>query len=152
MRNHFHFFVKIKAENEIGNFILKEDDARVFAAERKYNPTRQFSHLFNAYAKGNNTKYSRTGKLLETPFRRIAVTDLQYIKSLIRYINLNPVSAGITQDFTNYLWSSGYYTHQRKSEIADIEASINFFGELSDYLNFHNNSANSSNFIEPEWE
>lgn len=80
MKNHFHLLVRIKEEAEIG-----------FLSEKKYNPSHQFSHLFNAYAQAYNKRIGRTGSLFEHPFHRKEITDSDYFKTLVIYIHNNPV-------------------------------------------------------------
>lgn len=75
MKNHFHLLVRILAKDEIQDMKPKEGDKRIFREKKKYNPSRQFAHLFDTYAKAFNRRYKRTGALFETPFRRIKITD-----------------------------------------------------------------------------
>lgn len=151
MRNHFHFFVKIKGESEIAFIENKEGDLRVFDKPKRYNPSRQFSHLFDSYAKYFNLKYNRTGKLFETPFRRKIVESESYMKYLIRYIHVNPVAPGVVTDFAKYEWSSAGAILCGNEEIVCAHKSIAVYGEISDFLYFHNKAVSNENFSEPEW-
>jgi REP element-mobilizing transposase RayT len=84
--NHFHLLLRINDE-------LK-------------NPSQQFSNLFNAYTKAINLKYNRTGSVFQKPFRRIKISKEEYLKSLVLYIHLNPEHHDISDDFSNYQFSS----------------------------------------------
>lgn len=86
VKNHFHILLRIN------------DDEN--------NPSKYFSNLFNAYTKSMNKKYARTGILLEKPFKRIIIDDESYLKNLILYIHLNPEHHQITNNFTNYKYST----------------------------------------------
>jgi REP element-mobilizing transposase RayT len=151
MRNHFHFFVKIKAESEIAFIENKDGDLRVFDKPKRYNPSRQLSHFFDSYAKSFNSKYNRTGKLFETPFRRKIVESESYMKYLIRYIHNNPVASHIVDDFTKYKWSSASAIICEDEEIVCAKKCIAVYGEISDFINFHNNAISNEGFPEPEW-
>lgn len=65
MRNHFHFLVRIKNKDEIGYLPLKDHKGSISSGRnaksyspplgsKKYNPTHQIAHLFNAYAQSVN--------------------------------------------------------------------------------------------------
>ncbi|HKI89689.1 MAG TPA: hypothetical protein VKA38_11730, partial [Draconibacterium sp.] len=87
MKNHFHFLVRIKKEENIpfmgqtpegladssGSGENLSVSYRPESVSKKYEPTNQFSHLFNAYTKAINKRYHRTGSLFEHPFKRIKI-------------------------------------------------------------------------------
>lgn len=104
LRNHFHLSVRIKTEDE---FIktLRVLETRE-ASMKKYNPSQNFSNLFNAYAKAINKGYGRTGSLFEERFGRIPVTNDSYFTTLIFYIHYNPQKHGFVNDFRDWKWSS----------------------------------------------
>lgn len=86
LNNHFHFLVRIK--------------------ESTTKPSQAFSNLFNAYAKAFNKKYNKSGSLFQRPFKRIRITEKEYLRKLIIYIHRNPQNHGITSDFETYQFSS----------------------------------------------
>ncbi len=126
MPNHFHLLIRIKSEKEIGiyknlnsngskdsvrfqtkpNEYLSESEGPDRVGIKKPNPTKHFSHLFNAYAKYINKKYQRTGSLFEHPFRRKQVEDEAYLRTLVLYIHNNPIHHGFTNIAVDYPWSS----------------------------------------------
>ena len=148
MKNHFHFLVRIREEEEIGVYLPSNSDGsddsvrfqttarnnltesegnnltestgpvRVISPNipesagpfrvniQKPNPTKHFSHLFNAYAKYYNILYGRTGSLFQRPFKRIEITDNTHFRNLIIYIHTNPVHHKFCSDYTDYPWSS----------------------------------------------
>jgi putative transposase len=105
LRNHFHLLVRIHDEEEIEAQTLK-----VSETFRVLNPSRQFSNLFNAYAKAINKAYDRTGSLFQHPFGRVAVTDDSYFLNLVAYIHHNPQKHGFVNDFREWRYSS-YQAH-----------------------------------------
>ncbi|RXQ95011.1 hypothetical protein EO244_08140 [Ancylomarina salipaludis] len=126
MPNHFHLLIRIKSEKEIGiyknlnsdgakdsvrfqtkpNGNLSESEGPDRVGIKKPNPTKHFSHLFNAYAKYINKKYQRTGSLFEHPFRRKRVEDETYLRTLVLYIHNNPIHHNFTDMAVDYPWSS----------------------------------------------
>ncbi|WP_057833292.1 transposase [Colwellia sp. TT2012] len=53
-----------------------------------------------------NRAYKRSGTLWEGRYRSCLVQSEQYLLELYRYIELNPVRAGMVQDPSEYSWSS----------------------------------------------
>lgn len=63
-------------------------------------------HLAQRHSKRINTKLARTGTLWEGRFYSALITTDEYVLACYRYIELNPVRAGIVQHATQYHWSS----------------------------------------------
>jgi putative transposase len=138
MKNHFHMLIHLYPEEEIGYIKQKEGDKRTFSNKKKYNPSRQFANLFNAYAKAFNKRYKRTGCLFETPFRRIKVKDEHHLKVLVRYIHYNPVKHGFADSIGDYKWSS-YSDFISPDASGSIEKNVReIFGSIDEFIIFHN--------------
>ena len=88
LKNHFHLLIQTKVD----------------ISEKKISLA--FSNLFNSYSKSINKKYNRTGSLFRDRFRRKVINSEEYLRSLIVYINLNPVTHGFTNDIKTYKHSS----------------------------------------------
>lgn len=58
------------------------------------------------YATYFNRKHQRTGTLWEGRFRSCLVESARYVLACYRYVELNPVRAGIVSHPEAYLWSS----------------------------------------------
>ena len=58
------------------------------------------------YAAGINATYRRTGSLWEGRFKSSLVDSERYMLACYRYIELNPVRAGIVRQPSDYRWSS----------------------------------------------
>jgi putative transposase len=69
-----------------------------------------FQFLGRLYVRYFNFTYSRTGTLFEGRFRSSLVQQDRYFLACLRYIELNPVRAGITLRPEYYKWSS-YTAH-----------------------------------------
>jgi len=85
MTNHIHFLVTPRHETSISN-TLKVVGSR--------------------YAQYINLKYKRTGTLWEGRHRSSLVQTEKYLLSCYRYIELNPVRAGMMKRPEEYRWSS----------------------------------------------
>jgi len=72
MPNHFHFLLKQSKENGISVFV---------------------GNVSNSYTRYFNTKYKRTGPLLQGKFKAVRVESDEQLLHLTRYIHLNPFSS-----------------------------------------------------------
>jgi REP element-mobilizing transposase RayT len=141
LKNHFHFLICTRSEETLKKFIPEEKD---YSSEQIISL--QFSHLFNSYAQAINKRFSRTGGLFETPFRRIEVSEDYYLIQLIAYIRLNPLKHGFTKDYVNYLYSSYQLLLAGNSKILETNTVMNLFGGPQLYSSFHNNWSETLNF------
>lgn len=62
--------------------------------------------LLRCYAAYFNRRYSRTGSLWQRPFRSCLVDSSDYVLACYRYIERNPVRAGMVPAPSAYPWSS----------------------------------------------
>jgi len=58
------------------------------------------------YVRYFNRRYTRTGTLFEGPFKANVIETERYWFSCMRYVELNPVRAGIVSEPARYRWSS----------------------------------------------
>jgi len=110
LRNHFHFLVRVKTEEEQEAYydqtLRVSETLRVSPPFKPKKPSQQFGNLFNAYAKAINRTYNRTGSLFKHPFGRILVTSDAYFVRLVVYIHQNPQKHGLVDDFRTWPYSS----------------------------------------------
>ncbi|MBD3754851.1 MAG: transposase, partial [Gammaproteobacteria bacterium] len=85
MTNHVHLLCTADGEDSIGKMMQ--------SIGRQY--VRYFNH-----------KYQRTGTLWEGRYRSCLVEAEDYLFEVYRYIELNPVRAGMVGDPSEYSWSS----------------------------------------------
>ena len=78
------------------------------ATDRSLSQLMQF--LGRLYVRHFNYAYSRSGTLFEGRFKTCIVQESRYLLTCLRYIELNPVRAGIVKDPGDYRWSS-YRAH-----------------------------------------
>ena len=155
MPNHFHLLVRIKEENEIEYLkpIIKSknkiDDGKWKTISKnlqgevdllklkKPRPIRQFSHLFNAYAKYFNKKHNRTGSLFQKSFSRKIVKSKTYFKFMVYYIHHNPVHHGFVEDMLEYPWSSYLFFPSPKESFLNRDEVVSWFDNIDNFKNFH---------------
>ena len=71
-----------------------------------------FQSVGRRYVQYFNACYGRSGTLWEGRYRATVVDSERYLLTLMRYIELNPVRAGLVTDPGDYPWSS-YRRHAR---------------------------------------
>lgn len=100
LRNHFHVLVLIR---EYLQGLPGSENTRPLTPAQVLQA---FTNFFNAYAKGINQTYQRTGSLFQKGFHRVEVTTERQFMALIDYIHRNPQKHGFTQDYRAYPYSS----------------------------------------------
>jgi len=132
--NHFHILVRVRSEQELQSVISKNKEK-----DHYWHVSKAFGSLFQGYTRAMNNMYNRTGALLETPFKRIPVTDEAYFSQLVAYIHQNPTKHGLMKDYRDYPYSS-YHTHLAKSKKTKLkrEEVLDWFGGSKEYIDFHN--------------
>jgi putative transposase len=78
--------------------------------EYEHTVSRVMQMIGRYYVPYFNQANKRTGTLFERRFRACLVQEEQYFLACPRYIELNPVRAGMVRDPADYIWSS-YRTH-----------------------------------------
>ena len=129
MKNHFHFLIRIKEENEI-------------TSENKILPSQSFSNLFNAYTKAFNKSYNRHGSLFERPFRRKLINHERYFQNLITYIHNNPVHHQICDHPLEYSWSSYLTCISEKPTKLMRDDVIRIFENIENFTYMHEQKDN----------
>lgn len=84
MTNHIHALVQI-SDVPLGQLILR---------------------IASQYARAVQTRLDTTGHLFERRYHAVLVDADAYLMTLVRYIHLNPVRAGLVTDPAAYPWSS----------------------------------------------
>ena len=95
MTNHYHLLLETKSSN-------------LSLLARQIN---------SKYAQYFNKEYKRVGPLWQGRFKSWFVHDENYLGSLTRYIEQNPIKAKITQEIGEYKWSASTLLFNKKFEI-----------------------------------
>jgi len=130
LRNHFHLLVRIKSEGEI---VEIRKDSKAFGVSR------QFSNLFNAYAKSINNTYGRTGSLFQHPFGRVPITCSSHFTQVVVYIHHNPQKHGFTTDFRDWKHSSYNSLLSTGATRLKRDTVIDWFGGRDSFIQWHDN-------------
>lgn len=142
MKNHFHLLVRIKDPAETGLSGMDDaSDSEGAAVEKP--PYRYLADMFNAYSKGFNKRYGRTGSLFQKNIRRKCITSESYLRQVVLYIHNNPVHHGFCSCPEDYAWSSYAIHLSQTGTILKRDAVIEWFGGIENFRYLHNLKRNS---------
>jgi putative transposase len=111
MTNHVHLLVEPSTEKDLSNMMQS---------------------LGRRYVQYINRTYGRTGTLWEGRFKSSVVSKDEYLLACCRYIELNPVRAGIVDHPKDYFWSSyGFRAEGRRDRLLDEDPVYTSLGETS---------------------
>ena len=78
----------------------------LWTPETKEGPGKVMQSIGRSYVQYFNYRYQRTGTLWEGRYKSTLLDSEQYLLTCYRYIEMNPVRAGMVKDPAEYAWSS----------------------------------------------
>jgi putative transposase len=129
--NHFHLLVRVREQEAFGKALHLED------AKLLDTSSQSFHRLFTSFAKAINKQENRHGSLIEHPFKRKEVTNIEYFANLVFYIHANPQLHGICDDFRQYPWSSYDRIISGQPSKLKKEAVLAWFNNADNYIAYH---------------
>lgn len=120
--NHFHIILKFKDDSELD---IKEN--------LKRKPLHQpISNMLNSYTKSINKRYNQRGSLFQEHLKRIKITEENYLKNLILYVNTNPSHHQI-EDYRTYKHSSYRTLISQKKTLLERDFVIELFNNVENF-------------------
>ena len=99
--------------------------------------SKQFSNLFNSYAKAYNKMYDRRGSLFNRPFKSKVINSNHYLTKVIHYIHHNPVHHGFTDTIEAWPYSSYHALISEKNTQLKRDYIHSWFGDLAVFKDLH---------------
>lgn len=94
------------------------------------NISRAMRHINGVYTQRYNRTRKRDGQLFRGRYKAILVEEDAYLVELLRYIHLNPVTAGIVKRPESHLWTSHkYYIGDNQFEWLTTDRLLGYFGK-----------------------
>lgn len=114
------------------HLILRPLDASLSTVMRRIN---------TAYARYYNRRYKREGYVFKDRYFSVISQEYWYLRSLIMYVNLNPLRANMVRnatELTDYLWSSHTFfadkkCAENKPTWLNLDYALGRFGETESY-------------------
>ena len=96
-----------------------------------------FRHLNSKFGMYYRQRSRDIGYVFQKRFTSTIIQNDEYLRSAIGYLLRNPIRAGIVQDYTHYIWSSGrLYFSGEPNGIVDTGFVEELFGNRSNLINF----------------
>lgn len=120
--NHFHIIIKFKEESQL------EADIK----NKKNSLHQAISNMMNAYTKAINKRYNRRGSLFQEHLKRVKITEENYLRNLVVYVNSNATHHQI-EDYKTYPHSSysALISHQetliKRDEVIELFSDVDNF-------------------------
>jgi putative transposase len=136
--NHFHFLVRIREKDEILLMTKKNHrlNPRYYENIEEFI-SRQFSNLFNSYAKAYNKMFMRRGALFMHNFKYKSVDTTAYLRNAIVYIHRNPEKHGLVRSVDEWEWSSLNAIRLGDSSVFSTGKLMTFFDSNEQFLFLH---------------
>ena len=99
-----YLLLKLTKEYEIivHAFCLMTNHYHLLLETKQNNLSKAIQFINDKYAKYFNKKYKRSGHLWQDRYKSKYITSEEYLYTLIRYIEYNPIEANITQTVGEY--------------------------------------------------
>jgi putative transposase len=112
MPNHFHLIAGVNKNSDLGKFMMRL--------------TLKYSNYFKK-------KYSFVGQLWQGRFKSRLIDTERYLVQCGKYIELNPVRAGIVDKPEDYIFSSyNHYAAGRKDKLIDVNPLYSDFSRVEE--------------------
>jgi putative transposase len=109
MTNHLHLLITPSDKQQLGVFMQS---------------------MANRYVRYFNAKHRRTGTLWEGRFKSCLVDSESYLFALYKYIEMNPLRAGMVKELADYKWSS--YPHNALGKIDRLVTEHPLYKDLAE--------------------
>ncbi|MGE6396634.1 transposase [Chryseobacterium scophthalmum] len=141
MSNHFHLLIKIKSDDELESFTKVQNPNADFNVKGLHSPqnifSKQFARIFNSYFQAFNKENNRHGALIESPFKRKAITSDEYLINTIIYIHQNPQNHSVVDDFSKYNFSSYQSILSNSKTLLKRDEVIELFDDKENFILSH---------------
>lgn len=132
--NHFHLVIKV---NEAIKRIPPSEDITEELKVGNY-VSEQFRRMFIAYSMAINKQEKRTSSLFDKNFKRLEITEHEYLQYCIFYVHFNPEKHGYTSNYKDYKFSSYLAFLSNKETRIARKLGLDIFEDLESFVNYHN--------------
>lgn len=116
-------------EVQAHGYVLMGNHYHLLLRDVRGELSRAMRHVGGVYTYKFNRRHGRDGPLFRGRFRSKVVQDERYVLTVLRYIDLNPVQAGLVRDPIDYAWSSHRaYVIEENDRSQNTGTLLDFFG------------------------
>lgn len=117
----------------VHSFCIMDNHYHLLVETTRDNLSLAIRYINSRYAAWFNKKYSRVGPLWQGRFKSWYIHNEEYLWLLIRYIEMNPVKAGLVNGVGDFPFSSSFSVFSGK-ELPVLTGSCLYFKDLQDWL------------------
>ena len=130
-----------KSKCEIYAYCLMDNHIHLLLREGQEPLATTMKKIGTSYVYYYNWQYNRKGHLFQDRFKSEPVEDDTYFLTVLRYIHLNPIKAGIADDPASYPYSS-YTEYTNRANLINPIFALNMFHQdkdqaIEEFINFH---------------
>ena len=141
--NHFHLVIHVKQELMSEKLKLSpfqnEALTEIIKGEEEIGKivSNQLKRMFTSYSMAINIQENRSGALFNPKFKRVEITENEFLEYAIFYVHYNPEKHGITRSFKDYKYNSyqaiisDRFTHINREMVLEI------FGDKNQFIQYH---------------
>jgi len=98
---------------EVHSFCIMSNHPHIYGTISSVKEFLKFQHVVNMLlARKINKKYDRCGQVIRERYKAVAIKNESHALSVMMYIDINPVAAGMVRKPEDYPWCSyHYYAH-----------------------------------------
>ena len=130
-----------KSSCEIYAYCLMDNHIHLLLKEGLEPLATTMKKIGTSYVYYYNWQYNRKGHLFQDRFKSEPVEDDTYFLTVLRYIHLNPIKAGIADDPASYPYSS-YTEYTNRANLINPIFALNMFHQdkdqaIEEFIKFH---------------
>ena len=145
LNNHFHVLIGIRTQKEqvhfyqthVCDFRNDKFHGKMSPEQKPFSGSRQLNHFMNSFTRSINSKYGRSGTLIEGPLKRKKVVDRANLLHLVCYIHRNPIHHGIIEDYHQYKFCSYLDYLSRRDSFIEKSFVLDAFGGEKKFITAH---------------
>ena len=138
MKNHFHLFIRVRAEKKLRELWNKSQGQPQLTAQKIIQKTsKAFSNWFSSYTQAFNTVYDRMGSLFVPSMKAEHVEGDESFKRVVRYIHANPVHHGFVPRMEMWRHSSYNIFLNGQRTYLERDYVLQKFGGLEKFVAYH---------------
>ena len=131
-----------KSKCEIYAYCLMDNHIHMLLKEGQESLATIMKRIGISYVYYYNWQYNRKGHLFQDRYKSEPVEDDTYFLTVLRYIHLNPIKAGIADDPASYPYSS-YTEYTDKAKLINPTFTLKMFHQdkdqaIDEFIHFHN--------------
>jgi len=122
---------KLRYDFLIYAYVLMENHVHLLIETKEAPLSKILQGINQRYTMYFNRRYATVGHLFQGRYKAMLCEKDSYLLSLVKYIHMNPVRAGIAKSPEEYRWSShpSYIGQTRGRGIVDSELVLKMFGD-----------------------